>query len=152
MKKANLFLPILWCYFISCSQPSIDDNRRTTMTEIVNSIIKNDTTKIFALVDTSNCFDINSKESFLFNIQSLSAVFSKEPIQISKNDFLPIVSSGYNGGDTTYKITFLLKKSDFDKIDMDFRFNHGVFNVVYYFNAYFIKNKGEPLDAAPSGN
>ena len=148
MKKKYFFLVILSCYFISC-KPSIDDKRKATMTEIVNAIIKNDTLKVFRLVDTSIIFNTTGKDGFMYNINSLNIAFSKEQIKVNKNDFLPV---DFHNGSESYKVTFPLKKSYFDKIDMEFSFDHGVFNFAYSFDASFKRNKVEPLDAAPSGN
>ena len=151
MKKSFFLLPIICCHFLGCSQQSLDDKRKATMTEIVNAIINNDTAKIFSLVDTSFCFKINSKDGFMHNIHSLNAMLSKEQIRIVPNDFSlrDTIKSITN---VTYKASFRLKKSYFDYIDMELNFHDGVSDLVYYFNAYFRKNNIEPLDNAPSGN
>lgn len=151
MKKTYFLLSILLCYFISCSQSTINDKRVATMTQLINAIIKGDTVQVFGLVDTSFCYEINSKESFMYNINSLHTALSKEKINFNESDFLPIDTSSHDITNS-YKIIFRLKNSDFDKIDMEFTFNHGVYNLVYYFNAFFRSDKDQPLDAAPSGN
>lgn len=148
MKKTYFFLGILCCYFINCSQPSIDDKRKTTMMEIVNAIIKDDTSKVFRLVDTSGIFRTNGRDEFMYNINSLNIAFSKEQIQVNKNAFLLV---DFHNGSESYKVTFSLTRSYFDKIDMEFSFYPGVFNFAYNFNAYFGKDKVEPLEAAASG-
>jgi len=120
------------------------------MNEIMNAIIQNDTNKVFKLVDTSYCFDIRSKEGFMFTLQSLNQVLSKEKRQIIDNkNYLPIKKNDWN---EMYKTVFSLNNSDFDSVAVEFSFYTGMFSSVYYFDATFIKNKNQPLDAAPSGN
>ncbi len=151
IQKLLFFTANLILLFLGCSQPSINDKRKTTMVEIVNAIINNDTTKVFRLVDTSFCFEINSKDAFMANIHSLNATLSKEQIHIIPNDFLlrDTIKSITN---VTYKAVFSLKKSYFDYVDIVLNFHEGVSDFVYYFNAYFRKNRVELLDNAPSGN
>ena len=148
MKKKYFFLLTLCCYFISC-KPSIDDKRKATMIEIVNAILKNDTTKVFELVDTSFCYDIFGKEGFLFKISSLNTILSKEQIHIRRKDF-SIVK--LNDWDEIYIITFPLRKSDYDNATIEFSFYTGAFSSAYCLDASFKKNKIQPLDAVPSGN
>lgn len=149
MNKAHFFLTIFCCYLISCSQPSITDKRKDTMMEIVNAIIKNDTTKLFTLVDTSIIFNTTGKDEFMYNVNSLNIIFLKENMKLDKNDFMPV---NLNNGADAYEVIIPLMNSSFDKIDMEFSFYHGVSNFVYSFDAYFKRNKAEPLQAAPSGN
>ena len=119
------------------------------MTEIVNAIIKNDTTKVFGLIDTSYCYDIVSKEGFLYKINSLNKMLSKERVHIRKSDFSVVKLNDWG---ENYEITFLLKNSGFDKITMEFEFYPGTFSSAYYMDASFKKNRIQPLDVAPSGN
>jgi len=118
------------------------------MTEIVNAIIKNDTTKVFGLVDTSFCFDIYSKEGFMYKIQSLNDLLSKEQT-IKDQDFR---RTKMNDWDATYEITFPLKSGDFGQTTIEFGFYTGVFSTAYYLDASFKRNNPGLIDAAPSGN
>ena len=147
MKKNFFFLIILSFYFISCKQ-SIDDKRKATMTEIVNAIIKNDTMKVFQLVDTSFCFNIVGEEGFMYKIYSLNDGLSKEQT-IRDGDFR---RTKINDWDASYEITFPLKSSDFGNVTIEFEFYTAVFSKAYYLDASFKRNKPGLIDAAPSGH
>ena len=155
MKKEYFFLVILSCYFISC-KPSIDDKRKATMTEIVNAIIRNDTNKVFKLIDTSYCFNIVGEDGFMYKIHSLNDALSKQQT-IRNQDF---IRTKMNDWDATYEITFPLKSSDFGQTTIEFEFSTGVFSTAYYLDASFKRNldasfkrnKPELIDATPSGN
>lgn len=148
MKKTYFLLLTLFCYFISCSQSSIENKRQATINEIINAIAQNDTFKIFKLVDTSFCFDLNGKEGFMHNIHSLNAAFTKEQLEISKTNFLKEAKNG----DETYKITFPLKHSTYDSVQMEFSFKPNAYGQAFYFNTFFKRNTISPLEAAPSGS
>ncbi|HUZ61575.1 MAG TPA: hypothetical protein VMU83_22550 [Hanamia sp.] len=151
MKKVYYFLPILFCYLMSCGQKSIDTKRENTMMKVVNAIIKNDTSEVFRVVDTSFCFQINSKEGFMGYLQTLREALLREGIHTCPRKFISIDPSG-NHANGKYKITFLLKKSNYDKIDVEFQFNYGVSNFVNYFNVNYINSRPGLIDAAPNGN
>jgi hypothetical protein len=150
MKKAYYFAPVLFCYLMSCGQSSIEKNREATMMKVVNAIINNDTSEVFRLVDTSFCFQINSKEGFMGYIQTLRNALLKEGIHSSPNKFIPINTAGKNANEK-YKITFLLTKSNYDKIDVEFQFNYQVSDLVNYFNVNYISSSPGLIDPAPNG-
>jgi len=145
--RKNLFIILILCCLSACSQTPLEEKRKETMTAIINAIIKNDTLKIYNLVDTVLCFKIQGGDGFRRSIRILHNQISTNTIQ--PNNMVFVAKAGISNT-TDYTVRFNLKKSKYDYIDLIFSFNPTFYKQVYYLETVIKKpDDNKPLIKAP---
>ena len=132
---------------VSCnSQTSLDDARRQTVLEVLNSIVSKDSIKFYSLIQATTDKTILERD-FKF----LTKRFQKLKYPLVK-DSLKHYEDSNSIWKWNYKTRVYLLQSKYDYVDLTFMFNQGITDRVFLFSQDAHLSNAMPILGVPKTN
>ena len=141
MRIYTFLLISLMSSCLSFSQSTLEERQKKTVVEVIDAIIKNDSTKFYSIVDTSHIIRDQIVYDFKFLNQRFQHLKSQIKIDSIKHFVEPNSIWKWN-----YKTRVYLLNSKWDYIDLTFMFNPGALNKIFSFSKE-VQFLNEPLKA-----
>lgn len=124
-------------------QPTLEQSQKKTVLQVIEAIIKKDSTKFYSIVDTPYL----SRQHIVYDFKFLNKRFQqlKSPVTIDSIKHFIVPNSIWKWN---YKTRVYILNSKWNYIDLTFMFNPEVSNKIFYFSKE-VQFLNEPLIQAP---